>query len=556
MGVPEEDFGYLQLWDAVAAAVPERDCIVQGDKRQDFATTRERSTRLGWWLTTSGLGHRGTEVEAWRSPNDLVGMLLRNCPEYLETTLACYRARCAPFNINYRYTAAEVAHLLDDADASVLVHHREFSVMVAEALTLIETEAPLLVVVDDDSAAQPVPAALAYEGVLADAVRPEVVPEASPEDVHVLYTGGTTGLPKGVMWRQREIAGGATGIVVSSLAEAAEKAPRRSWLRALPAPPLMHGASLWFAYNAWSRGATLVLDPVTDRFDAEAVVRLMHAERVAWMAVVGDAFAGPLLEALDRQEAVPPALSYVFSSGAVLSERSWERLREHYPQLRIINALGSSETGPQAFQTSGGAAQNSDSQNSGDAGEFKPGPNTVVVSGDCSRVLSAADPGVGWLSNGGTLPRGYLGDAERTQDTFREVAGRRLAVSGDRARVDADGEITFLGRDANVINTGGEKVYAEEVERALLKSPAVADVLVVGRESARWGQEVVALVVDGAEPPADEASLRATCGRDLARYKIPKAFVRVAGIRRAPNGKPDYPWARGVASGAVTEVRG
>lgn len=550
--VPEnrEDFGYLELWDAVAAAVPDRECIVQGERRQDFATTRDRSTRFGWWLTNAGFGPRG-DTAAWRSPNDLVGILLRNCPEYLETTLACYRARCAPFNINYRYTAAEVAHLLDDTGASVLVYHREFSGVVAEALTLIGGEPPALVAVGadspglDGSSGEPIPGTSEYEDVITSAVRPEVEPEPSPDDVHVLYTGGTTGMPKGVMWSLREVAGGATGITVASVAEAAEKAPRRSWLRALPAPPLMHGASLWFAYNAWSRGASLVLDPNTERFDPAAVVGLMHEERVAWLAIVGDAFAGPLLEALDRQDAVPPALSYVFSSGAVLSERSWARLREHYPKLAVINALGSSETGPQAFQTSGGD------------GEFKPGPNTIVVSTDYQRILSATEPGVGWLSNGGTLPRGYLGDAERTNATFRVVAGRRLAVSGDQASVGDDGEITFLGRASNVINTGGEKVYAEEVERALLASPDVADALVVGRESARWGQEIVALVVGSGETPADEAALRETCGKELARYKIPKAFVWVEAIRRSPNGKPDYPWARSVASGTATqEVRG
>jgi acyl-CoA synthetase (AMP-forming)/AMP-acid ligase II len=542
--LPDErdDFGYLELWDAVALAVPERECVVQGTRRLSWADTRERTLRLGRWLAAAGLGARPgvPDDEYWRSPNDLVGVLLRNRPEYLEATIGCYRARCAPFNINYRYTAEELAYLLDDAGASVLVFGQEFGPVVTGALALITSTRPALVVVADDSGVAWVDGAQDFERVLAQA--PDVdLPTASPDDVHVLYTGGTTGMPKGVMWRQRDIAGGATGITVGSVAEAAQAAPRRGWLRAFPAPPLMHGAALWFAYNAWSRGATLVLD-TNPGFAAESALDLMRRERVAWLAVIGDVFAAPLVAALDNASEIPPDLSYVFSSGAALGERSWQGLRRHYPKLAIINALGSSETGPQAFQTSGGAA------------EFSAGPNTVVVSEDHRRILTAETPGVGWLSNGGTLPRGYLGDERRTTETFHDVQGRRLSVSGDRAAIDATGSITFLGRAANVINTGGEKVYAEEVERVLLQAAAVTDVLVVGRDSERWGQEITALVV--AAEGLEDSALREYCAQHLAGYKVPKAFVRVPEIRRSPNGKPDYTWAREtVALLAPTEER-
>jgi acyl-CoA synthetase (AMP-forming)/AMP-acid ligase II len=533
-----EDFGYLQLWDAVAGAIPDRECIVQGEHRQTWEQTRERSQRLGWWLTGHGFGYRGPDVAPWESPNDLVGILMRNRPEFLEAVLGAYRARCAPFNINYRYKAAELAHILDDARPSALVLQAEFAGVVSEAIAIAAAPAPRLIVVADGSDAGEAGDSADYETVLAHASPPERQPVSSPDDVHVLYTGGTTGLPKGVMWQQRELAGGATGTTVPSLAEAASSAPRRTWLRAFPAPPLMHGAALWFAFNAWSRGGTLVLSTRTDHFDAPEAVDLCRTERVAWMAMIGDVFAQPFIAALEAADAVPPDLAYVFSSGAALSERSWAGLRGFYPKLAIINALGSSETGPQAFQTQSGESR------------FSAGPNTVVISEDYTRILSADEPGTGWLSNSGTLPRGYMGDEERTTATFRIVSGRRLAVSGDRASIDSSGEISFLGRDSNVINTGGEKVYAEEVERALKSLPAVADALVLGRDSPTWGQEVVALVVDAPGHAATTDELREGCRAALAGYKLPKAVFKVGKIERSPSGKADYAWARATVQSA------
>jgi 3-oxocholest-4-en-26-oate---CoA ligase len=533
-----EDFGYLQLWDAVAGAIPDRECIVQGEFRQTWQQTLDRSQRLGWWLTAQGFGYRGTGVAPWESPNDLVGILMRNRPEFLEAVLGAYRARCAPFNINYRYQAAELAYLLDDAKPSALVFEAEYAAVVQAAIEIATAPAPRLIMVASEAGAADPDTCADYEAVVAAARPPDQPVISSPDDVHVLYTGGTTGLPKGVMWQQRELAGGATGTTVPSLAEAAASAPRRTWLRAFPAPPLMHGAALWFAFNAWSRGGTLVLSTRTDGFDATEAVELCRDERIAWMAMIGDVFAQPFIAALEQAAEVPADLAYVFSSGAALSDRSWTGLRGFYPKLAIINALGSSETGPQAFQTSSGESR------------FAAGPNTVIVSEDYTRILSAAEPGTGWLSNSGTLPRGYLGDEERTTATFRVVSGRRLAVSGDRASIDSSGQIAFLGRDSNVINTGGEKVYAEEVEGTLKELPAVADALVLGRDSATWGQEVVALVVDGPGHPASSDELRASCRAVLAGYKVPKAFFRVARIERSASGKPDYAWARATVKSA------
>lgn len=533
MSASTRPYGLLQLWDAVADAVPERECIVQGARRLSWAAVAERTRRLGWSLTNQGYGPRPGPTADWQSPNDLVGLLLRNSVEYLEASLGCYRARCAPFNVNYRYQSEELAYLLRDAEPVAVVHHLEFAPVLAEALELVPDLSPLLIHVGDHSGVEPLRGSVDYDELLATATPPPHPVEPSPDDVHVLYTGGTTGMPKGVIWSLRELAGRPCGITVTSLEDARRDAPRRNWLRAFPAPPLMHGAAAWFAYGAWSRGGTLIISEAPN-FDAVAALATCRDERVTWMAMVGDAFARPVLEALEAGAEPPSHLAYIFSSGAALSPAVWESLEVYLPGLKVANALGSSETGPQAVQT--------DRLQAG----FRAGPTTYVVSDDHVRLLSSDDPGVGWLANAGELPRGYLNDAERTASTFRVVDGVRLSVSGDKASVDGAGEIRFLGREASVINTGGEKVYAEEVEGVLRALPEVADALVVGRPSERWGQEVVALVV--APPSFDRERVKALCADRLAGFKLPKAIVHVDAVRRHDNGKVDYDWARATAA--------
>jgi fatty-acyl-CoA synthase len=533
------DFGYVSLWDTVAATVPDRECIVQGRRRQTWQDTRQRTIHLASWLAGQGLGAREGTTQPWDCPNDRVGVLSRNCPEALEAILASYRARCAPFNINYRYRSRELAHLLDDAAPAVLIYQREFAPVLTEALRHTTASTPALVYIDDDSGQRPVPGSEAYESLASAEQHPATLPEPSPDDTHLLYTGGTTGMPKGVIWRQRELIPGPCGVRISSLEQAATAAPRRSWLRALPAPPLMHGTALWYAFATFSNGGTVVLDDGTRHFDAGEMLETCRAERVSSLAIVGDVFAKPLLDSLDSLDsgtAPPEHLRFLFSSGAVLSEDSRARLTAYFPQVTIINALGSSETGPQAIQNSAGG------------GEFILGPHTVVVAETLDALLSPEHPGAGFLSNGGPLPRGYFRDKDRTTGTFREIDGRRLIVSGDRAAIDTAGHVTFLGRDSTVINSGGEKVYAEEVEAVLLSAEGVEDALVLGRAHLRWGQEVVALLVprDG---ELDEQSLRARCAERLAGYKIPKAFLPTQRIRRFENGKPDYVWARAAVTG-------
>ncbi|KAA1394278.1 AMP-binding protein [Aeromicrobium ginsengisoli] len=531
-------YGFLQLWDAVATSIPDRECIVQGERRLTWSQVADRTTRLGWWLTGLGIGARPGPIDDWQSPNDLVGLLMRNSSEYLEASLAGYRSRCAPFNVNHRYQAEELAYLLTDARPSAIVYHLEFAPVLAEAARVAGVDLPHLIHVPDASGEQPLPGSVAYDDALAQAVEPTEPVEPSPDDVHVLYTGGTTGMPKGVIWRQRELAGRTCGITVKSLEAAHADAPRRAWLRAYPAPPLMHGTSSWFSYGAWSRGGTIVLSE-DHSFDAVRALELMRDESVAHLAIVGDAFAQPLLRALADGEEPPSTLKYVFSSGAALASTAWAELDRYFPGLQLVNALGSSETGPQAVKTSSGQSQ------------FSAGPDTIVVSEDYSTLLSADNPGTGWLSNGGDMPRGYLNDETRTAGTFRVIEGRRLSVSGDRAAVDETGAITFLGRESGVINSGGEKIYGEEVEQVLLSLPEVDEALVFGRPSEKWGQEVVALLVSNTGQRLGRDDLRAACGDRLAGYKVPKQVAWVDAIRRHNNGKADYAWARETIEGLL-----
>src|SRR5690606_16717511 len=346
----------------------------------------------------------------------------------------------------------------------------------------------LLLQVDDGSGAPLLPGARWYEEALA-AATPRPPRDLSPDDRYVLYTGGTTGRPKGTLWRQGDFLATALG-VRGTVDELVAAARRRTDLRVLPSAPFMHGAAHWNALSAWIAGGTVVVQDDPTRFDPADVLRTCERERVTSLQIVGDPFARPLLDELDTGAYDLSRLRVLLSGGAVLS-----------------------------------AARR--------------------------RRLAPGDDEVGWLAQAGRVPLGYLGDPEKTAATFPVVDGVRHAVAGDRVRLRHDGTLELLGRDSVTINTGGEKVFAEEVEQVLTDHPAVADAIVTGRPSERWGQEVVAVLAarPGVAPPADD-ELRAHCRASLAGYKVPKAFVWVDRVQRSPAGKADYAWARAVAGEA------
>ncbi|HEY8515306.1 MAG TPA: acyl-CoA synthetase [Candidatus Binatia bacterium] len=537
------DFNLAAVQEAIAAAIPERECIVHENRRLSWAEVNDRTRRLANFLLARGLGNvrERDGLAGWESGQDHLALYLYNGCEYLEGMLGAFKARVAPFNVNYRYVEEELVYLLRDARPRAILYHARFAPMLAKVLPEVGGVDVLLQVADDSGNAL-LPGAVDYEEALAAAPahRPDV--RWSPDDLYVIYTGGTTGMPKGVLWRQADIfvtaLGGrrTDGAEFESLEQIVEHA-KRGKARSLPAPPFMHGAASWNAFTTFHAGGTVVIQGETRRLDADDVWRTIERERVTSMLIVGDAFARPLVDALARGSYDVDSLRLIVSGGAPLSPTLKRALHELLPKVTLLDAVGSSETGRQGQSFSTRPSEIA-------SGSFVPVPDNCVLSEDCSRVLGPGDVEIGWLAKTGRVPLGYLGDEPKTQRTFPTIGGVRYSLPGDRARVSADGAIELLGRDSVTINSGGEKIFAEEVELALKHHPAVYDAVVVGRPSERWGQEVVALVRlrDGASATVDE--LVAESARHVARYKLPKAIFFLDEIVRSPSGKADYRWAK------------
>jgi 3-oxocholest-4-en-26-oate---CoA ligase len=542
------EFNVAEVQEAIAAAKSDADCLVFRDRRYTWRQVTDRTRRLANHLRARGLGaHRErAELAGWESGQDLLALYLHNGPEYLEGMLGAYKARVAPFNVNYRYVAEELTHLFIDAGARGVVYHGSFAPRLAEVLPELPN-LDVLIQVEDGSGNPLLPGAVDYEEALAAASpeRPEV--DWSPDDLYVLYTGGTTGLPKGVLWRIADIfvsgfvgRNAATDSEFASLDELVEAAVANG-VRGLVTPPLMHGAAQWFAFNQLDAGGTAVFPGNPEHLDPDDVWSTVEREKVVAMIIVGDAFATPLLRALEERDYDLRSLALVISGGAPLAPHLKEQLLEQLPNAIVLDAIGASETGGQGrtFTTKDGKAT---------TGSFLPSSSTAVLSEDLSRVLEPDDHDLGWLAQRGRIPLGYLGDQAKTERTFPVVDGTRWAVPGDRARWREDGTIEVLGRDSVTIVTGGEKVFAEEVEGALKHHPAVDDAVVVGRPSERWGQEIVALVRLAPGASVDADGLLAECERHVARYKLPKRIMFLDDIVRSPAGKADYRWAKDVAT--------
>ena len=540
--VPEE-LNLAAVHEAIAATIGERECIVWRDRRLTWSDVTDRTRRFAAVLRSAGFGIHGAlgDLDGASSPHDHVALYLHNGNEYLESLLGAAKARCAGVNINYRYVAEELRYVLADCAAGAIVYHGTFAATLAEVLPDLP-HLRLLIQVDDGSGAALLPGALAYEDALA-AATPTAPTGLSPDDLYILYTGGTTGMPKGVLWRQADFLAACLGVAQTT--DELVAAARASSLRALPAPPFMHGAAHWNALSAWVAGGTVVIQDDPARLDPDDVLATVDREDASSLLIVGDAFARPLVDALRTGRHDASGLRHLLTGGAVLSASVKEDLLELLPGLRIVDVLGSSETGRQGVHTS-------DTATGATSGTFATSPTAVVLSEDLQRVLEPGDAELGWLAQTGRMPRGYLGDPDKTGRTFPTIGGVRYAVAGDRARLLADGGLELHGRDSVTVNTGGEKVFAEEVEQALKRHPAVFDAIVVGRPSERWGQEVVGVLELRPEvPDPTDDELRSAAAPHLARYKLPKAFVRVAKVERSPSGKPDYRWATDVASGTV-----
>lgn len=534
-------FAVADIHEAIASTRPDDDCLVFRGRRFSWAEVTERTRRLANYLIGRGLGvhTERAALAGHESGQSHLAIHLHNGNEYLEAMLGSFKARVAPFNVNYRYVAEELRYLLDDSQAEAIVIHSQFAPVLAEVLPHLP-QLRVLIQVPDDSGNGLLPGAVWYEDALAASSpdKPPVTP--SPDDLYVLYTGGTTGMPKGVLWRNGDANlscfGGSSADTLDGVV-----ADATGGLKALLAPPFMHGAGHWMSFRTWNAGGTIYVQSIPERLDPVDVWGLIERERLNFLLIVGDAFARPLLDELERHTYDLTALTVLLSGGAPLSAKLKIEFLHHLPTVMIVDGLGSSEAGGQLSQVSAGTMATT--------GTFPLSPGNHVLSGDLTRVLAAGDDEIGWLAKSGALALGYLGDEAKTTRTYPLVDGIRYAVPGDRARHLADGVLELHGRDSVTINSGGEKIFAEEVEAAIKAHAGVYDCVVAGRPSERWGNEVIAIVRIRDGYSVDEAALLAEAHNHIARYKLPKAFVFVPEIVRSPAGKADYRWAKEVAGG-------
>lgn len=542
------EYNLADLFESIVDAVPQREALVHLDhpgtgaeRRLTYAELDRAANRLAHHLADSGV-----------APGDHVGLHLYNGVEYVQTLLACLKIRAVPVNVNYRYVEDELAYLYRDADLSALVFDGEFTARVAGALRNAPTLRHLVQAgTAPQDAGRPVPDPVPFDQAQAAGSPDRDFPPRSPDDLFLIYTGGTTGMPKGVMWRAEDLffsglGGGApTGDPVSRPQELAERAAAGGeGLVFFPTPPLMHGTSTFTLFIGLDYGQKVVLHR---KFVPEEVLRTVARERVTAISLVGDAMLRPLVDALagPLRGTDCTSLLAVSSSGAILSQTVRDQFAALVPHALLINNFGSSESGFNGTATP-------------DSG---PGKGFRITVNDGTAVVDPAThepvpPGeVGRIALRGHVPLGYYNDPAKSAETFFQAGGARWVLLGDLATVDDEGVVTVLGRGSQCINTGGEKVFPEEVEEALKAHPDIYDALVTGVPDAKWGSRVAAVVQlrPGAGPLSGDEVRTHARGR-LAGYKVPRTVVLAERIQRSPSGKADYRWARQKAQEAVTEA--
>jgi len=538
----EPGLNLATCWEAVADTVPDSIALIHGELRRTWDEFERRSARLAGHLSAAGLG-----------PDSKVAFYLFNGPEYVEGTFAAFKVRAVPVNVNYRYLTGELNYLLDNSDAEAVL----FSAELADRLDAVRDNVPgirtfICVGASDD---YPVPSwAIDYEVAVTHEPMERI--ERSADDLWFLYTGGTTGMPKGVMWPHRSLLGTAAatfGIVKLPLPATVEEASVAAAtfrdagkaIRLLPAAPLMHGTSAITSVAVLSHGGSVTT--LTGRsFDADELCEAVERDRISQLTIVGDAFAKPMVAALDAAVAAGrpydmSSLKVVASSGVMWSQPAKDRLLE-FCSATLADLLGSSEgVGFGTSVSKKGATEQT--------ARFRLGEHAKVFTEEGEEVLPGSGI-TGVLAVGGPIPIGYYKDPDKSAGTFRTFAGRVWSVPGDFATVEEDGTIKLLGRGSVCINTAGEKVYPEEVEETLKLHPLVHDANVVGLPDEKWGQSITA-VVSLSEPVAAtddlESDLISYCKGLLAGYKCPKRIVLVDQVLRGPNGKADYKWANATA---------
>jgi len=527
------EFNIADLFESVVDAVPDRVALVCGDRRLTYRQLEERSNRAAHALGARGIG-----------AGDHVGLYLQNGTEYVELMLGCFKLRAVPINVNFRYGAGELSYLCRDAEVKGLAFQRAAAPRVEEVAPGLPDLRFHLLVEDGSAIASTLPEASDYEAALSAASPKREFAPRSGDDLYVIYTGGTTGMPKGVMWRHEDaffsclMGANPMGPPCTRPEEVAEKAREKPSLGIMTAAPLIHGAAQLGTLIAFMQGAKAILTP---RFDPELIWRTVEREKAMTLSLVGDAMARPLAEALAAPGADCDASSLLIlsSAGAILSQSVKDALRARLPRLTILDNYGASETGSQGMDAGGVTPEGGI--------RFRMNERTAILD-EQLRPIPPGSGRVGRVALRRHVPLGYFNDPEKTSRTFVTVDGERWVIPGDLARPEADGTCILLGRGSQCINSGGEKIFPEEVEGAVKDHPAVFDALVVGVPDERWGERVTAVVElrPGATAPGLE-ELATHCRHRIAGYKVPRAVHVVAEIRRSPAGKADYPWAKRVA---------
>lgn len=537
------DMHFATYWEKVAETIPDQPVLVHGQIRRNWSEYNDRAARLATALTEIGLG-----------TDSKVSIYLHNCNEYLEAQFGVFKIRACPVNVNYRYLEDELWYLLDNSDTEVIF----FQACYAERIQNIRHRLPRIkaLIQIDDGTGDLLDGALDYESIIAGHPPMPPIPR-SDTDLYMLYTGGTTGMPKGVMYNNGDMCRGMNlGYSIRGMEppETAEQAAEKilqlhdagAAPRSLVGCPLMHGTGMWVGSMIPLNlgGAVITLPNLS--FDPDMLWQTVQEEKATDVTIVGDAFAKPMLNALDQatRNGRPydlSSLGMILSSGVMWTAEVKQGLLK-YKEMVLFDAIGSTEGGMGSSITT--------KDNLNQTAKFEMNDTTRVFTDD-DREVAPGSGDVGMIAAGGNVPRGYYKDPEKSERTFREIDGVRYSFPGDYATVEADGTITLLGRGSMCINTAGEKVFPEEVEEAVKLHPSVFDCLVTGVPDSRFGERVVAVTSFIENRTADEADIISFCRSRLAGYKLPKQIIFVDKVRRAANGKADYKWAKSTAMEAL-----
>ena len=537
------EFNAADIFEGVVDRVPDREAIVHGSTRLTYKELDARSNKAANALKKLGI-KKGSHI----------GIYAFNCVEWLEIMLGAYKLCAIPININYRYVEEELKYLIDNADMEAIFYHKQFS----NKLENIKSHLPLLkdfVCIEDDSGEDDViDKSFNFEDLIANEDESRLDVDRSGDDKYILYTGGTTGMPKGVVWRMEDVlmtlGGGidaVTGEKYPTPEAFADKCLQDQTI-ALALAPFMHGGAQWQSFNSFFSGWKLIINDQVS-FDADYVWEVVAKEKVMNLTIMGDAMGRPLCDALPRAIEKGLDLSSLFvlsSTASVFSASIKDAILEYLPNLFLIDAVGSSETGATGVNIH---TKDGKLKDSGGGPKFTKPNFSEILNLDTKEVIPPSDTEtIGYLARKGHVPVAYYKDEEKSKKTFIEVGGVRYSIPGDMAKYEEDGQMTLLGRGSVSINSGGEKIFPEEVEMALKAHPNIFDCLVVGVKDDRWGQKVVAVIQRRENDELSLDDIKDVASKYIASYKMPKEIVFSELIERAPSGKPNYQWAQKFAN--------